>query len=245
MNKINKTICFFWIGNKIEIPQFLVQSIRLTMGDSINVVQLTNHETKEIIGVNSVKRFDLSSKIMVARLQSYALYEIESDYTFFCDADCVFINKLSLPNIEDINIFLSPRLKDFKINYNYPEHYEEFVNKTANEVMPFLFCAIATKGNQQIFFKNLLEICLKLPERFHRWYGDQYSLFLETREKLKKFGALDPKIYQYEIKEILTPKKLKQIMESGSQLLHFKGPKSKIYIEQTMALLNYFLDKRI
>ena len=182
---------------------------------------------------------------MVARLQSYAFYEIQTDYTFFCDADCVFINKLSLPNIEDINIFLSPRLKDFKINYNYPEHYEEFVNKTANEVMPFLFCAIATKGNQQIFFKNLLEICLKLPERFHRWYGDQYSLFLETREKLKKFGALDPKIYQYEIKEILTPKKLEQIMNSGSQLLHFKGPKSKIYIEQTMALLNYFLDKRI
>ena len=244
MNKTNKTICFFWTGNKIEIPRFLVQSIRLTMGDNINVVQLTNHETKEIVGVNSVKRFNLSSKIMVARLQSYALYEIETDYTFFCDADCVFINKLSLPNIENINIFLSPRLRDFKINYNYPEHYEEFVNKTANEVMPFLFCAIAAKGNQQIFFKNLLEICLKLPERFHRWYGDQYSLFLKTREKLKEFGLLDPKIYQYEIKEILTPKKLEQIIESGSQLLHFKGPKSKIYIEQTMTLLDYFLNKR-
>ena len=244
MNKIDKTICFFWVGDKIEIPQSLVQSIRLTMGDKVNVVQLTNYETKEIKGVNSVKRFDLSSKIMIARLQSYNLYENETNYTFFCDADCVFINKLSLPNIEDINIFLSPRLKDFKINYNYPEYYEEFVDKTANEVMPFLFCAIATKGNQQKFFKNLLNICLKLPNRFHNWYGDQYSLFLETKTKLKEFGLLDPNIYQYEIKEVLMPKKLEQIIEIGCQILHFKGSQSKIHIEQTMVLLNYLVNKR-
>ena len=80
---IDKTICFFWVGDKIEIPQSLVQSIRLTMGDNVNVVQLTNYETKEIKGVNSVKRFDLSSKIMIARLQSYTLYENETNYTFF------------------------------------------------------------------------------------------------------------------------------------------------------------------
>ena len=244
MNKIDKTICFFWVGDKIEIPQSLVQSIRLTMGDNVNVVQLTNYETKEIKGVNSVKRFDLSSKIMIARLQSYTLYENETNYTFFCDADCVFINKLSLPNIKDINVFLSPRTKDFKINCNYPEHYEEFVNKTANEVMPFLFCAIATVGNQQKFFKSLLNICLKLPDRFHRWYGDQYSLFLETKNNLKEFGLLDPNIYQYEIKEVLMPKKLEQIIEIGCQILHFKGSQSKIHIEQTMVLLNYLVNKR-
>ena len=69
MNKIDKTICFFWVGDKIEIPQSLVRSIRLTMGDKVNVVQLTNYETKEIKGVNSVKRFDISSKIMIAILQ--------------------------------------------------------------------------------------------------------------------------------------------------------------------------------
>ena len=95
-----------------SFKMFNSQILVIGAGNGYEVEYLHNNnflnETKEIIGVNSVKRFDLSSKIMVARLQSYALYEIESDYTFFCDADCVFINKLSLPNIEDINIFLSP-----------------------------------------------------------------------------------------------------------------------------------------
>ena len=244
MNKNNNTICFFWIGNKIEIPHSLVQSIRLLMGDNVNVIQLTNHQTLEIEGVNSVKRFDLSDQIMIARLQAYSLYDIETENTFFCDADCIFINKLSLPIIDNVSIFLSPRLIDFKINYNHPEYYEEFVDKTANEVMPFLFCAIATKGNQQEFFKNLLNICLKLPDRFHRWYGDQYALFLATQNKLSKFGILKPNIYQYEIKEILTPKHLEDIYKRGVQMLHFKGPHSKIHIEHAMVLLNYFIDKR-
>ena len=63
MNKIDKTICFFWVGDKIEIPQSLVQSIRLTMGDKVNVVQLTNYETKEIKDVNSVKRGTLGKRV--------------------------------------------------------------------------------------------------------------------------------------------------------------------------------------
>ena len=63
-------------------------------------------------------------------------------------------------------------------------------------------------------------------------------------EALKEFGLLDPNIYQYEIKEILMPKKLEQIIESGCQILHFKGSQSKNHIEQTMLLLNYFLKKR-
>ena len=83
MNKNDNTICFFWIGNKIEIPHSLVQSIRLLMGDNVNVIQLTNHKTLEIEGVNSVKRFDLSDKIMIARLQAYSLYDIETENTFF------------------------------------------------------------------------------------------------------------------------------------------------------------------
>ena len=90
----------------------------------------------------------------------------------------------------------------------------------------------------------MLDFCLKLPNRFHNWYGDQYSLFLETKTKLKEFGLLDPNIYQYEIKENLMPKKLEKIIEDGCQILHFKGSKSKIHIEQTMALLSYLINKR-
>ena len=235
------TIAFFWVGENVNIPQTLVQSVRLVMGNEVNLIQLTNKKTQEVRGVNNVHRFDLSSQIMIARLEAYAQYEPESEFTFFCDADCIFINKLKIPTQSNNNIFLSPRVKDFKINHNYPEYYKEFLNKTANEVMPFLFCAITTRGNQQFFFKSLLKTCKELPERFHRWYGDQYALFLKTEGKLKDFETLDPNIYQHEIKEILTLNHLQKIHMNGVQMLHFKGPKSKELTGQALALLKYYL----
>lgn len=241
-NKIN-TIAFFWIGKNIDIPTALVRSIRLVMNDNINVIQLTDHETEQVPGVNSTKRFDLSNKIMIARLEAYSQYEAETENTFFCDSDCLFINQLKFPDYNGKNILLSPRLKNFKINYNYPEYYEEFKNKTANEVMPFLFCAIATKGNQQNFFINLLNICLNLPDRFHRWYGDQYSLHLKTKAEKNQYGLLEPMIYQHEIKQPLVLKYLEKIHDIGTQILHFKGPDSKILIKQALSLLNHTVKK--
>lgn len=237
------SIAFFWIGEKVEIPQVLVNSIRLVMGNEINVIQLTNKSTNEVEGVNEVRRFDLSNQIMVARLEAYSQYVPQTENTFFCDADSIFINKLKLPESNSNKIFLSPRKHDFKINNTYPEFYEEFVGKTANEVMPFLFCAIATQGNQQIFFETLLETCKKLPERFHRWYGDQYALFLETRDKLDNFKLLEPNIYQHEIKESLMYSYLEKAYNKGVQMLHFKGPHSKILQGQAIELLDFFYKK--
>ena len=241
MTLSNYSIVFFWIGENIEIPNKMVQSIKLVMGEEIKVIQLTNKITDKVKGVSSIRRFNLSDKIMIARLEAYAQYEPVSQFTFFCDADCIFINKLEIPEHNNNNIFLSPRIRDFKINHNYPEYYEEFVNKKASEVMPFLFCALGTKGNQQFFFGTLLETCKNLPDRFHRWYGDQYALFLMTKGKLKNFEFLDPNIYQHEIKEILTFNYLKKIHMNGIQMLHFKGPKSKELIDQAIVLMKYYL----
>ncbi len=240
MKLFKNSIVFFWVGKKVEIPQVLVNSIRLVMGEEINVVQLTNKSTSEIEGVNEIKRFDLSNQIMIARLEAYSQYVPQTENTFFCDADSIFINKLELPENNSKKIFLSPRQEDFNINHTYPEFYEEFIDKTANEVMPFLFCAIATKGNQQVFFEKLLETCKKFPERFHRWYGDQYALFLETKDNLHNFNLLKPNIYQHEIKESLMPSYLEKIYNEGVQMLHFKGPHSKIFQEQALMLLNHF-----
>lgn len=243
ITSIKDSIVFFWVGEKTEIPQILVNSIRLVMGDEINVVQLTNNSTNEIKGVNEVKRFNLSNQIMIARLEAYSQYVPKTDNTFFCDADCIFINKLRLPENNSKKIFLSPRQKDFNINHTYPEHYEEFVGKTVNQVMPFLFCAIATKDNQQFFFETLLETCKKLPERFHRWYGDQYALFLESKDKLDNFKLLEPNIYLHEIKKSLTPSYLEKSYNEGIQMFHFKGPHSKIFQEHALSLLHFFYRK--
>ena len=120
------------------------------MGKAVNLVQLTNREIKKIEGVTSVYRFQLSPKIMVARLEAYSYFKPET--RVFCDnADCLFINKLSLPHKNGNGIYLSKRQEDFRINHNYPEYYEEFVNKTANQVMPFLFGALSQQESTKVF----------------------------------------------------------------------------------------------
>tara|TARA_E500000178_G_scaffold338441_1_gene378800 strand:- start:19 stop:759 length:741 start_codon:yes stop_codon:yes gene_type:complete len=243
MKLFKNSIVFFWIGEKVEIPQVLVNSIRLVMGDEINVVQLTNNSTNSVEGVNEVKRFDLSNQIMIARLEAYSLYMPQTENTFFCDADSIFINKLKLPEINTKKIFLSPRKKDFNMNHSFPEYYEEFVGKKANQVMPFLFGAIAVKNNQQDFFKEILNICLSLPERFHRWYGDQYALKKYIDKGFDEFDRLDIDIYLNILKEPLVPSYLKDAYKKKVQLITFKGPQSKIYLEQSLILLNFFYKK--
>ncbi len=210
------------------------------MGEDVNIVQLTDHDTEEISGVTSVKRYELPEQIMLARLEAYSKYEPDTEEVFFCDADSIFINKLSLPKDKEQKIFLTPRQQDFKINATYPEYYEEFVDKTAKEVMPFLFGAIAIRDNQQIFFKELLNICLKLPNRFHRWYGDQFALKKYVDDGFERYTNLDTNIYLSVLRDQLTPQYLKNALDSNVQLITFKGPNSKIYLEQALILLDYF-----
>ena len=238
---LNKnSIVFFWIGKEIKIPQVLVHSVRLVMGDEINVIQLTNNETDEVEGVNKVERFDLSNQIMIARLEAYSQYLPETENTFFCDADSIFINKFKLPENNSKKIFLSPRQEDFNISHTFPEYYEEFIGKTANEVMPFLFGAILAIGNQQKIFKEILNIAQNLPDRFHRWYGDQYALKKYIDKGFYEFGRLDPDFYLNIIRQPLELSFLKEAYEKKVQLITFKGPQSKMYLDKALILLKYF-----
>ena len=243
MNNSFLTIAFFWVGENIEIPNTLVKSIRLIMGNNVNVVQLTNHMTKEVNKVDAVKRYELPKAIMLARLMAYSKFENETQYTFFCDADSIFINKLVVPKDTVKNILLAPRLQDGKINHNYPEFYEEFVGKRANEVMPFLFGAIITKGNQKLFFKDLLDICLNLPYRFHRWYGDQYALSQIVNKGFNEYEMLDANIYLNVIREPLSYEYLRELLLRNVQFITFKGPQSKIYLDSALNMLEDFYNQ--
>jgi len=187
-----------------------------------------------------VKRFDFSDQIMIARLEAYSEYIPETENTFFVDADSIFISELKFPKNSTKKIFLSLRKNDFKLNDSYPEYYEEFVNKTAIEAMPFLFGAIAVIGNQQKFFKEILSIARNLPKRFHRWYGDQYALKKYIDKGFEEFERLNIDIYLNIIREPLMPSYLKEALEKKVQLITFKGPQSKMYLSQALVLLNIF-----
>lgn len=214
-------IAFFWVGDDISTPEYLVKSIRLTCGDDVEVIQLTDSTTPEVLGVSSVLRGSLSEHIMVARLQAYSQLRLTQDFTYFCDADSIFINPLHIESSH--NVLLSPRVDAHKINPHYPEHYPEFEGKTTMEVMPFLFGAIAVRGGDNIF-NGLLRKCLKLPPRFHRWYGDQVALAKAVGAGNFNYGHLDPSMYLKIITNAPSIIELKQLVSENVQMVTFKGP---------------------
>lgn len=227
------TIAFLWVGPEISIPSALVTSIRFVMSHDVEIVQLTDKKTPLVPGCNRTQRFALSKNIMVARLQAYSKYRYTSGLTFFCDADSLFIKPLVV-DASNKNLLLTPRLHDFPINDRFPEYYPEFTGKMISQVMPYLFGAIATYGNQSKTFCDLLKICKSLPDRFHRWYGDQYSLFVAINNKLLDFGHLNPAKHLHITKDILTSDQLQNLQKEDIQMVTFKGPQSKQYLFSTL-----------
>ena len=167
-------IVFYWVGEKLELPFFLVKSIRLIYNQKIKIIQLSDTLTKKVNGVDEVIRIKPTNYIMLDRTFAYSLVQTKNNRTLFLDADSLVLNKINL-NEYIKGIYLTKRQTNFLINYNFPEHYPEFLNKHINEVMPFLFGVILII-DEEFLFKNLIDILKKLPSRFHRWYGDQYSL---------------------------------------------------------------------
>ena len=238
------SIAFLWVGENTDIPRRLVESIRLVMGDSIDVIQLTDRKTPKVPGVSRVQRSNLSSFIMVARLQAYSQVKTSEESIFFCDADSLFISPLEL-NFQDTNILLSKRNIDGLINDRYPEFYPEFTGKRLAEVMPFLFGAIATRGDQSDFFDSLLNICTKLPLRFHRWYGDQYALASALATGSVNYGLLTLEKHLAITKTELSSKQISLARDFGVQMITFKGPSSKAYMEATLVQLRELLGRNL
>ncbi len=240
MNSTNQ-IAFFWMGECIDIPQMLVESIRLTCNPNTKIIQLSDTKTPDVYDVDLCIHSELPKDIMLARLAAYSTLELDNHYTFFCDADSLFINDLTLTGNEEI--LLAKRKVDGLINCNYPEHYPEFINKYLSEVMPFLFGAIAVRRNN-VFFNKLLHRCKSLPPRFHRWYGDQYSLNQEFIQGDKsQFGNLDVDIHLCIIKDTPSSEELNKLRLAGTQMITFKGPSAKKNIPDTLRLLKESLCK--
>lgn len=227
MNK--KCIVIFWTNDDIAIPQLFVNSIRHIMSNSIDIVILTDKRTPEIKKVNNLIRYDLSKYIMIARLQSYTNFKHNYEKILFADADSLMISPLVFPS-QNRNIFLTLRKYDALVNHNYPNYYPEFENKKMSEVMPFLFGAIMTIGDQSNFFKQLLNICEQLPLRYKKWYGDQVSLYQFVKEKKLHYGLLNQDIYLKVYRNKLTYLDIKKDISEGTSIVTFKGKKSKDFI---------------
>ena len=232
-------IAFFWIGNDNYIPTFLVKSLKLVYSNKVKIIHLTNFTTKKINGTTKTIRLELHKDIMLARLQAYKNFPYNKNLTFFCDADSIFIQKLDLFKLKQ-NIYLIKRSENFIMNHMYPEHYPEFEKKTALEVMPLLFGGMAFRDGKS-FFDNLYKTCLQLPDRFHRWYGDQYSLIINIKKNNYNINYLPQDTYLKIIRTQLNKENYDDLINQNVKMITFKGPQTKSFIEDSYnSLTEYF-----
>ena len=205
----------------------IVKSIKKITSKNIKIIQVCNFKTQKVKGVDHIIKAELPDGIMTARLKAYSLVDTNDTNTIFCDADSLMICDLNLNDFEK-GYYLMRRKNNSLINHFFPEHYPEFKNKSFLDVMPFLFGAIIIIKKEN-FFNNLLNICLKLPTRFHRWYGDQIALHIFYLDNKSLLHYFDQSKYMHIIdkKDSNPEKSLDFLREKKIPLVTFKGNKSK------------------
>ena len=232
-------IAFFWVGSDISIPTYLVNSINTVYNKKVKIYHLTNFTTAKIPGVRKTIRQDLPKDIMLARIMAYKNFPYNKNLTFFCDADSLFIQKLDLFKLKH-DVYLINRSEDFIMNHLWPEYYPEFEKKNALKVMPHLFGGMAFRNGGE-FFSNLYKTCLQLPDRFHRWYGDQYSLMLNIKTTNEIVNYLPQDAYLNIVRKSLINKDYSILLKKNVKMITFKGPDTKRFIEQSYYnLIDYY-----
>ena len=98
-----KQIIFYWVGKNLDLPHYLVKTIKLIHKNEIKIIQLTDKKTQKIDQVDEVLRIDATKNIMIDRLEAYALIETEKNTSLFLDADCLLLNKLDNSDISKYN----------------------------------------------------------------------------------------------------------------------------------------------
>ena len=72
-------IVFYWAGEKLELPYFLVKSIRLIHNQKIKIIQLSDLLTKQVKGVNEIIRIKPTNYLMLDRKFAYSLVQTKNN----------------------------------------------------------------------------------------------------------------------------------------------------------------------
>jgi len=103
MDYINN-FAFFWVGEDITIPSYLVKSINKTYKNNASIFMLTNKKTPYIDGVTKTIRSALPKQIMLARLKAYSQIKLD-DQILFLDADSLVLNKFKKLLTDEDQVF--------------------------------------------------------------------------------------------------------------------------------------------
>lgn len=225
-----KKIAFFWVGQKLEMVENFISSIRSQYQSDCKIIQITDRLTELFDDVDECIRFDAPQEMMLARMQGYNLVNSVGEYVAFYDTDTLFLDKIRIPKVEGINHFLVARSKDFVMNHNQSnlEFYPEFVNKNVKDIMLFIGGCIITNSPNELF-SNLLNIYSLLPPRMHRWYGDQVALHEFGVSNAKNLMILSEENYLKTFGQNLSHEMFDYFKSKNVLNIHFKGKSSKKY----------------
>lgn len=218
-------IIFYWVGDKIKIPELLVKSARIIYKDKIKIIQISDVLTGKISSVDEIIRIKSTGNLMIDRLLGYSKIKTINTSSLFIDADTLCLNKVNFKEYFD-GIYLAKRTSNPMINHNFPQHYPEFENKYFDEVMPYLAGIVLIK-NFKNFFLDCYELLVKEPLRLQQWYGDQFIIKKIYDKKPKDFKFFEENfvyIFEFDGKN----KNIVLNLNPKNKLLTFKGSTKKL-----------------
>lgn len=185
MNINQTTFVFFHVGENIELPAKMVESICIHNPKSC-VIQVTDSMSPIIPGVNFSHITEVNRQfLMLSRTIAWA--DLGLNYpAIYLDTDMIINQSIDLQSaLGDEDVAMCRRSYNRHAIFNTRQkglEFPEYDGKTLDELYPWVGCCTITR-NADVWAK-LTKLYLELPEKFWRWYGDQ--------EVLREFARLNP-----------------------------------------------------
>jgi hypothetical protein len=209
------TFVFFHVGDDLTQPLRLVDSIQKTNPGS-EIYMVTDAETPNIEGVIRREEPIDRERLMIERLRYCAALKLEKP-AIYLDTDMVvrgFVNLSAI--LGDKTYAFCNRSFDRMVPFNGQQRgldFSEHDGRPIGLVYPYIGCFIAARSSVDL--QPILDRCLRLPDKYHRWYGDQEALreFVHTL-KASEFNLIE---------ESFIACLPEYIGDSSPLIVHYKG----------------------
>jgi hypothetical protein len=211
---------FFHVGDDVSQPLRLVDSIKKTNPGS-EIHMCTDAETPAIEGVTRFEQQVDRERLMTERLRCYAALKLETPAVYL-DTDMVVRGRLNLNMIlGDKKYAFCNRSFDKMTSFNGNQRgldFSEHDGRPIGLVYPVVACFVAARTSADLW--PIFDLCLKLPDKYHRWYGDQEALreFVNTL-KASEFNLVE---------ESLIACLPEYIGSSSPLIVHYKGARKNV-----------------
>jgi len=224
---------FFHIGEDVETPTMLVQSLRIT-NPSATILQCSDASTNVVPKVDSVFRGEVDSDyLMLGRLKLFSELKLLQP-AFYLDTDMLVLRRLS-PSKLLAEFSVAICLRQFDNHLIFTDQFKgldfsEYRGQSLGTVFPYLACCSITPSFE--FWERAVNLLAGLDEKYLRWYGDQEVIKILRNEIGSKVRLLPESFFG------CLPEKISMVSESPG-ILHFKGKRKN----SMKAVLNYIETK--